>query len=88
MTRKRSEKRTRVDVLILEAARGIKNEKWNDSVEAGNALNISKDTIKRRLQGGKSVAESREITQLLTIPEEKALLRWITHLDIRQLILL
>ena len=32
------------------------------------------------MEGGKSTAESREDQQHLTIPEENALVEWITHL--------
>lgn len=39
-----------------------------------------KNTVSKRLIGGKSIAEAREDDQLLSIPEERALVKWITRL--------
>ena len=80
MGHSRSEKHAEREALVLKALDGIANGKWSSATQAASALGISKDTVSRRLSGGKSVAESRENSQLLTIPEEKALVEWITRL--------
>jgi hypothetical protein len=44
------------------------------------ALVIDRSTISRRMNRGKTMTESRMNLQLLTFPEEKALVGWITRL--------
>ena len=75
MTRKRSEKRAEREALVLQALDGIRKGEWENPWQAAQALGISKDTISRRLTGGKSIAEARENDQLLSIPEERALVK-------------
>ena len=82
MTRRRSQKRAVNDALVMQAIDGIAKKKWKNPNEAGKALGISRHTIGRRMKGGKSTAQSVEARQLLTIPEEKALVEWIKRLTI------
>ena len=48
--------------------------------EAAKRYGVHRITLGRRLKGGKSIAESREQYQHLSIPQEKALVKWITHM--------
>ena len=80
MARGRSKKRAECESLVLQALEGISKKKWKSPAQAAKALGICRHTIARRLKGGKSIAQSREAAQLLIIPEEKALVGWITRL--------
>ena len=48
--------------------------------KAAQHFNLHYTTLKRRVESGKSIAESCEASQLLTIAEEHALVRWIRRL--------
>jgi hypothetical protein len=76
----KSQKRNQNDALITEALNGIAQKQWNTPYVAAKVLGVSYATIKRRVRGGQTVAESKENVQLLTFPEEKALVGWITYL--------
>jgi hypothetical protein len=80
MPRPKSQKRNQNDALITEALNGIAQKRWKTPYAAAKALGVSYATIKRRVRGGQTVAESKENVQLLTFPEEKALVGWITRL--------
>lgn len=82
MTRRKSQKRVENETLIIQALDGIAQKRWKTAWAAAKTLGISRHTIARRMKGGKSVMESRENQQLLTIPEEKALVEWIRRLTI------
>ena len=80
MAHGRSKKRAEHESFVLQALQGISKKKWKSPAQAAKALEICYQTIARRLKGGKSIAQSREAAQLLTIPEEKALVGSIIHL--------
>ena len=82
MTRPKSRKRADNDALVTEALKGIANKQWKSSYAAAKALGIPRSTIHRRIQNGKSMAESRQAQQLLSGPEEKALKEWIVRLTV------
>ena len=42
-------------------------------------LGVPRTTLRRRLKGGKTRKEARELTQLLTVQEENALANWISN---------
>ena len=50
--------------------------------EATHTNNVAYTTLLRRMNGGKSTAESHKPQQILTIPEENVLAECITHLAI------
>ena len=82
MGHRRSKKQAENESLMLQTLERIAKKRWKNSSETGNALGNSCHTIARRFNGGRSMAESREGAQLLNIPEEKALIEWITRLTI------
>jgi len=60
MTRPKSHKRADNDALVTEAPKGIANKRWKSSYAAPKVLGIHRSTIHRRMQNGKSMAESRQ----------------------------
>ena len=65
---------------IQEALDGLRKGQYSSVRAAAKAHDVSHATLNRRTNGGKSIAESREGQQNLSIAEEKALLRWITQM--------
>lgn len=65
---------------IQEALDGLRKGQYSSIRAAAKAHNVSKSTLSRRMNGGKSIAESREDQQNLSIAEEKALLRWVSQM--------
>jgi Tc5 transposase DNA-binding domain len=62
-----------------EALAALSRGEFPNPCRAAKHFNIRYDTLKRQFEGGKSIAESREPQQLLTIAEERALARWISR---------
>ena len=69
-----------MDQKVKQALRGLASKRWETLYAAAKALGMSRETLKRRMNGIKSRAEAREIQQKLTKAEEKVLGKWITHL--------
>lgn len=65
---------------VKRALRGLASKRWKTPYAAAKALGMSRDTLKRRMNGIKSRAEALEVQQMLTKSEEKVLAQWITHL--------
>ena len=65
---------------IQEALDALRKGQYSSVRAAATAYGLSHTTLNRRTNGGKSIAESREGQQNLSIAEEKALLRWITQM--------
>jgi len=80
MTRKRSLKVTERDTKVEQAIAALSRGEFANVNQAARHFKLHYTTLKRRLEGGKSIAESREASQLLTIPEEHAVVRWIRRL--------
>src|SRR5947207_15147433 len=80
MRKVRSQKAVDIEVNILKALAALSLKEFPNTNQAAKHFNISLTTLERRLIGGKSIAESRESTQLLSIPEEKTLAQCITRL--------
>src|SRR5947207_10715346 len=80
MRKIRSQKATDTEANILKALTALSLKEFPNTNQAAKHFNISSITLRRRLIGGKSIAESRESAQLLSIPEEKALAQCITRL--------
>src|ERR1700738_598769 len=77
----KSEKAARTNALVHEAMDGIKNKRFKSVYEAAKTLNIAVNTLARRIAGGKTIAESREDQQKLTIAEEQAIAEQVSQLS-------
>ncbi len=82
MAKTKSQRIIETDRKIEEAIAALALKQFSSIHQAAKHFNIGHNTLGRRLAGGKSVAESRESVQLLTIPEETALSQWITRLTV------
>ena len=80
MTRHKSEKAAETDAKVKAAIEGLSSGLYSTPYVAAKALELSRNTLHRRLAGGKSRAQGKENQQNLTHTEEQALARWITQL--------
>ena len=78
----KSQKRAETDKKIKKALDELSTGQFQSIHKAARTNNIAHTTLLRRMNGGKSTAESHEPQQILTIPEENALAECITHLAI------
>jgi hypothetical protein len=69
-----------LDEKVKWAMRGLAAQRWLTPYAAAKALGMSRKTLERRMSGGKSRTQAREVQQMLTKSEEKVLGKWITHL--------
>lgn len=67
---------------LAEAVLGVQNGKYKSSYEAAKELGLSKDTVTRRVKGGSSRSEARQLQQKLSAVQENVLLKWIKQLTI------
>jgi len=65
---------------IQEALDGLRKGQYSSVRAAAKAHDVSHATLNRRINGGKSIAESREDQQNLSIAEEKAFLLWVSQM--------
>jgi hypothetical protein len=77
----KSERIAENDATMLLALNDLKKRKFKSVRAAAGHYKVSHTTLLRRWKGGKNIAESREDQQNLTIPEEKALEKWITRMS-------
>ena len=82
MPARKSQKRAEADKRIEKALDELSTGQFQSVREAACANSVAHTTLLRRMDGGKSTAESREPQQILTIPEENALAECITRLAI------
>src|SRR5947207_15068745 len=80
MRKVRSQKAADIEANILKALAALSLKEFPNTNQAAKHFNISLITLKRRFIDGKSITESHESTQLLSIPKEKALAQCITRL--------
>ena len=78
MPARKSEKRAEADKRIEKALDELSTGQFQSVHEAAHANNITHMTLLRRMDGGKSIAESCECQQILMIPEENAFAECIT----------
>src|SRR6266496_1031100 len=76
----KSQKVAENDKKIQIAIDALLNDKDLSVTEAAKVYGVNHITLSRRFKRGKSIAESREQQQHLSIPEEEALIKWITHM--------
>ena len=80
MARRKSLKAAETEAKVQKALAGLADGTYTNAYMAANTLQLSYATLRRRTNGGMSRAEGREVTQNLSIPEEKALQQWVTCL--------
>jgi hypothetical protein len=95
MVIKRSEKERQNHETIAKAMAGLQDGTYKTPYEASKATGAPIRTLYRRVNGGKSIQQSRTPQQLLSPDEEKALVSWalgaaamghpITHSFLREL---
>ena len=79
---RKSQTSAEADKWIQKALNELSIGRFQSVREAACANNVAHTTLLRRMDGGKSTAESCESQQILTIPEENALAECISHLAI------
>ena len=80
MVRRRSKNAVEIDSLVTKAVLGVQSGLYKSSYEAAKVLEISKDTVTRRVKGGLTRSQAREKQQKLSAVQEKVLLKWIKEL--------
>ena len=82
MKKLKNQKTTDSKMNILKTLIILSLKEFPNTNQVAKHFNISLIALRRRFTGGKSIIESHELTQLLFIPEEKALAQYITRLTI------
>lgn len=80
MPRRRNQKVAALEQAIQEVFLGVASGEYKWLKAAALKLNIPASTFYHRRNGRISRSESREDQQLLTFPEETALVKWISQL--------
>ena len=80
ITKTKSQRIIEIDRKIEEALAALALKQFSSIHQVTKHFNIDYNTLEHQFAGDKSIAESHELTQLLTIPEETALSQWITRL--------
>jgi hypothetical protein len=70
------------EARTLEALQAFKRREFNSIYAAADHFQINRETLRRRAAGGNSRAQGRESAQLLSLAEEKVLVKWISRLSI------
>ena len=69
------------DERLQLALKSWKKQEYPSIRQTARQFNVDPATLRRRINGGLSIAESREQQQLLSIAEETALYLYNTHLS-------
>ena len=80
MKKIKNQKIADIEVNILKTLTTLSLKEFPNTNQATKHFNISPITLRRRLIDRKSITESHESIQLLSIPEEKTLAQCITRL--------
>lgn len=75
----KSSKAAQNEVQILDAIQALKNSTFSNPYAAAIHFEVSYDTLRRRMAGGLSHSQAAAAQQILSIAEEKTLIRWITR---------
>jgi hypothetical protein len=73
----RSSKVLDLEEQVQSAISAFRNQEYKSVRAAAAAFNISHRTLTRRLAGGLSRAQAKEMVQILSNAEEKTLVRWV-----------
>lgn len=82
MTRRKSQKAMDSEARILEALKAVEKREFKSLYAAANHFGVSRSTLMRRAAGSNSRVQGRESAQLLSLAEEKVLVKWISRLSI------
>ena len=74
---KRSQKTAEREIRIQKAIAALQNQEFSTPNAAATHFQVNPKTLRKRLAGLNSRAQARESQQILTIAEEKTLVRWI-----------
>jgi hypothetical protein len=77
LSKKRAERDARIRLALLK----LQQHPYLAVRQVAREFEVSNSTLLRRYQGGKSVAESRQPFQHLTVAKEQTLVDWITRLQ-------
>src|SRR5712672_2821819 len=64
---------------LQDAISAYKNQEFSSIRAAANHFRVSDRTMSRRLDGGLSRVQAKEIVQILSNAEEKTLVRWVSR---------
>lgn len=67
------------EARIQEAIQAIKNKTFSGPYAAVDFFKVSRHTLRRRMAGGLLHSQAATALQILSIAEEKILIRWITR---------
>jgi len=80
MPRPRSETAAESEEKVAKALAGLQSGLYTSCYKAAKETGASESTVARRFKGGKTRVEAREVQQMLSGAQEKALVSWITNL--------
>lgn len=81
MVHRKSQKAQERDIEVAEVVLGVQSGKYKSSYEAAQDLGLCEKTVRRHVLGGLTRQEARQ-QQLLSLAQEKTLLKWIKELTI------
>ena len=82
MVQKRSIKALEREIEIEKAVLAVKSNQFKSAYAAAKALKLPVQSIRRRLNGGKTRSEAHAHQQLLSKNQEQTLLKWIKQLTL------
>ena len=78
MVRRRSARAAQNEQKLEAAVAGVSTGKFKTASRAAKVLGLSKSTVYRQKSGGLTRAQAWEAQHILSRPEEKALIVWLT----------
>jgi hypothetical protein len=82
MVRRKSQKARELDIQLPKAVLGVQSGKYKSAYTPAKALGLSRHTVARCVQGGSTRQEARQQQQVLSLAQEKSVLKWIKDLTI------
>ena len=76
---KKSSKASQTEAKLQEAICAIRNKTISGPYAAAARFKVNYKTLCRRMAGGQSHSQAATSQQILSIAEEKSLIRWITR---------
>ena len=81
MPKRRSAKMSDLEARITKALDAIQKKEVKNVYEPAKRFKVNRETLRLRVNGGLSLVESHESTQLLSVAEENALVLWCKRLS-------
>jgi hypothetical protein len=82
MVRQKSQKAQELDIQVTKAISGVQCGKYKLPYAAVKALGLSPTTVLRHFQGRSTRTQARAQQQILSLMQEKTVLKWIKELTI------